>query len=171
MTKVAARDNSHKIMFSSIHPLIADVLGYDLLALRAFAKVGTMGHYKYDIPYKTRLNYMLGGKNGLEYLDCLCRHVREYQNGEVFDPESGLPHLYHALWNVSVFITFTKLERCEPVNVPEHIEMSASQPTGNLFRDAHMISFLPKDEQLVRAAYVMCTIKEIIEEYFRSWEK
>ncbi len=79
---------------------------YQLAFPRAMAllcNVCTYGEYKYG-----RDNYRAGGKGNLEYFKCQMRHIQEgfaamqYQDYEdqVFDKESGLHHLGHALWNL-----------------------------------------------------------------------
>jgi len=37
---------------------------------------------------------------------CLMRHMMSYQAGEDLDPESGLPHLWHAACNLAMLIEF-----------------------------------------------------------------
>lgn len=39
-----------------------------------------------------------------DWLDALMRHMMKYIGGEVTDRESGLPHLWHALCNLSYMI-------------------------------------------------------------------
>jgi hypothetical protein len=34
------------------------------------------------------------------------RHLMKHQTGELVDPESGLPHLYHALCNLAFLVTY-----------------------------------------------------------------
>ncbi len=48
-------------------------------------------------------------ENGLErYTDALYRHLNAYATGEVNDPESGLPHLAHALTNLMFILELEK---------------------------------------------------------------
>lgn len=71
------------------------VLGDFSLALQQVGSVGTYGANKYtahgwiDVP------------DAIErYLDALFRHLLAYTAGEEHDPESGIPHLSHAAWNI-----------------------------------------------------------------------
>ncbi len=41
-------------------------------------------------------------------LDCLLRHLLAWQRGEDNDPESGLPHLGHAMCNLVMLSTFAR---------------------------------------------------------------
>ena len=46
------------------------------------------------------------------YYAALLRHLMAWRAGEVFDPDSGLPHLYHCACNIMFLIYLTKDERC-----------------------------------------------------------
>lgn len=64
-------------------------------AIAGVVSVGTFGANKYSD----------GGwievANGIQrYRDAQLRHESKIAQGEVFDPESGLPHDYHRAWNV-----------------------------------------------------------------------
>lgn len=72
----------------------------DPLALLELAKVGGVGAVKYS-----RYNYLRGFAWSLGY-DALQRHLLAYQSGEDVDPESGLPHLAHAMWHCSALLSF-----------------------------------------------------------------
>ena len=37
---------------------------------------------------------------------CLMRHVLKWFQGEDKDAESGLPHLYHVLWNAAALVAY-----------------------------------------------------------------
>lgn len=41
-------------------------------------------------------------------LACLLRHMAAWQRGEECDPESGLPHLAHAMCNLRMLTLYTK---------------------------------------------------------------
>jgi hypothetical protein len=41
-------------------------------------------------------------------LDCLMRHMAAWQRGEENDPESGLPHLAHAMCNLRMLTLYAK---------------------------------------------------------------
>ena len=68
------------------------VLGGFRSALMEVAKVGTLGAVKYS-------DHGWRSVRGAEqrYLDAALRHLLA---PEALDPESGLPHLAHAAWNV-----------------------------------------------------------------------
>lgn len=73
-------------------------LRFDLIppiALRALAQVYTMGAEKYDDNTWQNLENFYP-----RYLAALHRHLNAHQLGEIKDPESGLYHLDHALWNL-----------------------------------------------------------------------
>ena len=42
-----------------------------------------------------------------EVLDSMMRHAVAARNGEHWDPESGLPHAYHMLFNAAVYVELT----------------------------------------------------------------
>ena len=44
------------------------------------------------------------------YKDALYRHFLAYLSGEPFDPESGLPHLWHMACNIAFLIDMEKGE-------------------------------------------------------------
>ena len=74
-------------------------LRYSLIppeATHALAEVLTFGAQKYAID---------GWKSVPDaerrYMDALFRHIESYRMGEAIDSESGLPHLAHALANLS----------------------------------------------------------------------
>lgn len=64
-------------------------------ALLAWGAVFTYGERKYN----AKRNWMLG-TDWSEMYGSLMRHVLYWAMGEDNDPESGLHHLAHALWNV-----------------------------------------------------------------------
>jgi len=85
----AMRFNEGKVQLS--YMMDADV------AMKGMCKVMTFGAEKY-----ARGNW----KNAMdiqEVMDSLLRHMMAYNNGEVLDPESGLPHIDHIMCN-AVFL-------------------------------------------------------------------
>jgi len=79
-------------------------LQYDLIdtyALEDMAKVLTLGAEKYD-----RYNW----KNVEEhrYVAAMMRHFEAYRKGELYDPESGLSHLSHAMVNLMFLYCFER---------------------------------------------------------------
>jgi hypothetical protein len=79
---------------------LAQLGAVDPLSLLELAKVAGFGSQKYE-----RLNYLKGFKWSLSY-DAMMRHLLAYQSGENDDPESGLPHLAHAMWHCSALLSF-----------------------------------------------------------------
>jgi len=122
----ALRFNNNKIKYSTIHPVCYRYLKqYDgdifLKGLEAFCRVGTVGAEKYDA-ISVRMNYGLGGKPALEYLDSAARHLVEIAKGIYVDPETTQRHLHHVLWNVLVFASFSEAGLCQPLDVPLHLK-------------------------------------------------
>ncbi len=62
------------------------------LALEEVVKVLTFGAQKYE-----RDNWQRVPDSKRRYFDALQRHVWAWKQGEQIDPESGLPHLAHAM--------------------------------------------------------------------------
>ena len=78
----------------SVKPRTDLVLGGFSRALLEVSLVGTFGANKYTD------NGWMEVPNGIErYLSALLRHYFKYRMGEEIDPESGLPHLSHMVWN------------------------------------------------------------------------
>lgn len=62
--------------------------------LLEWGDVFTYGEKKYA------RNNWLKGTDWHEFAGSALRHLLRWQMGEDIDPETGLPHLAHALWNV-----------------------------------------------------------------------
>ena len=88
----AARYNDGKPDFSLV----------PLLALEECAKVFDYGRKKYN-----EWNWIKGQDWSHPYAS-LMRHLSAWQQGEYIDPESGLPHLGHAMCNMVMLSTFAK---------------------------------------------------------------
>lgn len=69
-----------------------------VIALKGLAQVFTYGAKK----YKPR-NY-LKCEDPQEFVHALFRHLEDYRNGEIIDPESGLPHLAHLMCNAAILL-------------------------------------------------------------------
>lgn len=68
---------------------------YELLppfALEDVAKVLTYGSIKYEDE-----NWRVVPEASRRYRGALMRHVEEYRKGNILDPETGLPHMAHAI--------------------------------------------------------------------------
>jgi len=68
-------------------------------ALEALVTVATYGAGKYS-----RHGFLQVPNAEVRYLDACMRHLLKYGQGEHLDPESGLPHIDHALWNVAAIV-------------------------------------------------------------------
>ena len=88
----AARYNDGKPDFSLV----------PMIALEECAKVFDYGRKKYS-----EWNWLKGQDWSHPYAS-LMRHLSAWQQGEDIDPESGLPHLGHAMCNMVMLSTFAK---------------------------------------------------------------
>jgi hypothetical protein len=82
-----------------------DKLRYDLVPaypMEQLAEVYTFGARKYS-----EWNWVKGIKYS-RLIAALFRHFWAFVRGEDIDPESGLPHLAHALWNITSLLYFSK---------------------------------------------------------------
>lgn len=68
-------------------------------AMRWLAWVCHTGERKYAY-----LNWRQGGKPDREYFDSAIRHLQQHFDGEMFEEESGCPHVAHALWNLAAYL-------------------------------------------------------------------
>jgi hypothetical protein len=88
----------------------AGKLRYDLIspwALEALAEVYTKGADKY-----AERNW----EKGLPLMDCfasLMRHAWAWARGEDLDPETGLHHMAHAMWNAAAIVHFWRRGRSD----------------------------------------------------------
>lgn len=73
-----------------------------LSALEDCARVFDYGRAKY-----AEWNWAKGMDWSVPY-GCLLRHLAKWHEGEDVDPESGLPHLGHAMCNLVMLATFAK---------------------------------------------------------------
>jgi deoxycytidylate deaminase len=71
-------------------------------ATRALAEVLTFGARKY------KPNNWRNCQDLSRYEAALGRHLLAYQEGEVHDKESGMPHLWHAMTNIAFLIELDK---------------------------------------------------------------
>ncbi len=67
-------------------------------AIMAIGKVMTYGAMKYGLN-----NWQ--GVEPRRYVAALLRHLMAYQAGEMDDPESGMPHLWHVATNAAFLVT------------------------------------------------------------------
>jgi hypothetical protein len=74
---------------------------YELIpasSMRAMADVLTFGAQKYSDNNWQQVD------EPMRYVGALYRHLEAWRQGEVADPESGLPHLHHAITNLAFLI-------------------------------------------------------------------
>lgn len=101
-SKVGLRFNNDKLPLDQIPPSME----------KAFAEVARYGEKKY-----CKHNWRKGMDWSVPYA-CAKRHMNAWFNGEELDtggenPDdkgSGLPHLYHALWNIAALIEYQEKE-------------------------------------------------------------
>ena len=79
--------------------LDAGKLLYELIppeSMKGLAQILTFGANKYTVDgWKTVPDARR------RYTGALMRHMEAYRGGEITDPESGLPHIYHVLCNAA----------------------------------------------------------------------
>lgn len=68
-------------------------------AISALIEIATFGAAKYS-----RQGFLAVPDAERRYLDALMRHLLKYGKGEALDPDSGLHHLHHALWNMAAIV-------------------------------------------------------------------
>jgi len=94
MKKLAERKNNGKLRWRNI----------PLFLFKPVIEVGQFGEGKYDL-----FNYLKGGSQH-QYLDCMKRHLEQYEDPYETDedPESKVSHLAHVAWNAIVAIEMIK---------------------------------------------------------------
>jgi len=78
-------------------------------ALERVARVGTFGAEKY-----TRGGWQSVKDGPQRYEDALMRHLLELRNLEGIDHQTGMPHLWHAAWNILAIIELQERSNARP---------------------------------------------------------
>lgn len=87
-------------------PVYRGGFAYFPRAIEAIAAVSAFGATKYA------WNGWLHVPDGFNrYTDAMGRHIIEEAKGEVFDPDSGLPHAWHTLWNSAARVELAEIEK------------------------------------------------------------
>jgi len=81
-------------------------------AMEPMIRVLMMGAEKYDDHNWKK------GLDKVEILECLQRHLAALMDGELYDKESGLPHIGHIMCNAMFYSYFMEDEK-----VPHHIPL------------------------------------------------
>jgi hypothetical protein len=95
-------------------------LRYDLIPaifMQTEAEVFTYGASKYGDN-----NWMEGGMGVDRLYAAAMRHIQAWKSGETNDPESGLPHMAHARWNLGAIMHFDAMS---PPGLDDRIEIQA----------------------------------------------
>jgi len=143
----AARSNAGKLDPLVIHPDILAEMRRPIEYL-LFMLAGTPGSIKYDIPNGTRLNYILGGKSELEYIQCATRHAMRIEAGELIDQELKSPHIAQIYWNIKVLQYMrANIGKSIPRTLPDHIKITClSENTLDLVNTLHALGFLCEEK-------------------------
>lgn len=88
-----------------------DLIGSDKMPMHLFPMTATVygtlalldGALKYG-----RANWRAAGVRASIYYDACLRHLTKWFEGETIDPESGLPHLAHAIACITILIDATE---------------------------------------------------------------
>ncbi len=84
-----------------------DAIGSDKLPLHLWPEtatvMGTLGMLDGMLKYG-RANWRVAGVRATIYIDAVKRHVNAYAEGEDLDPDSGVPHLAHALACLAILV-------------------------------------------------------------------
>jgi len=128
-----------------------------MFALRGVVRVLMYGARKY-----AKANWAKGMKWSVCY-DCMMRHMDAWQRGEEFDPESGLPHLDHALTNLIFLSAYRDLfpegdDRFKEF-APGGVKVTGDKPpivgpgilVANAGQEAHAMSLPPPEPRTVVA--------------------
>lgn len=84
----------------------ANKLRYDLIPQQILDELAAI--YSYGAGKYADDNWRQGMRWRRVYGSAM-RHLAAAQHGEELDPESGLPHLSHALWNIATLMVYQKL--------------------------------------------------------------
>jgi hypothetical protein len=84
-----------------------DAIGCDKIPVHLFPQtatiLGTLGLLDGMLKYG-RMNWRVAGVRASIYYDAALRHLFAWFEGEDFDPDSGLPHLAHAIACLAIIV-------------------------------------------------------------------
>jgi hypothetical protein len=89
-------DDNPKTIYGEQKPKLSDT---PTVALRLLGQVMSMGRAKYG-----RFNWRANAVSATVYYDAALRHLMAWFEGEDLDPESGLPHLAHAMACMTILL-------------------------------------------------------------------
>lgn len=104
-------DNGKGKKYDSGKPMIGTlvrIFANSLLGIGACITFGTRKYPKSD-------NWKLVEDGINRYSNSLMRHLAKHFSGEERDPETNLPHIFHAGWNMLAIIEFYLMEHPEIV--------------------------------------------------------
>lgn len=89
-------------------PVYRGAIAYFPRAIEAISSVSHFGATKYA------WSGWLHVPDGLNrYTDAMARHIISEAKGEICDPDSGLPHSWHALWNSAARVELMLIDKYE----------------------------------------------------------
>lgn len=93
-----------EVQESKKNDIAEDKLRWDLLPLSLIKKVVEVFHFGAKKYAPNTWQNLPDGYN--RYKAAFFRHTEAYENGEIYDKESGLNHLQHAAWNALAMLYF-----------------------------------------------------------------
>jgi hypothetical protein len=97
----------------------------DYKALEPMIRVLMYGAEKYTTQEASGDHNWKKGLDKIEILECLQRHLAALMDGELYDKESGLPHIGHIMCNAMFYSHFMEDEK-----VPHHIPRQQEKITS-----------------------------------------
>ena len=98
MTQVGRKDDKGK-------PMMATILSQFIKPLEYVVRCGEFGIPKYGL-----LNWRQVENAKQRYENAGIRHYLAHCDGQLLDPETGIPHMAHAAWNCLAILYFYIVE-------------------------------------------------------------